>query len=764
MGFTGRARSAMHQTVSVSQRFLRGAGLFAVAVAGALASSCARAAPAAPSLLLDPQLVPGDQSSFAQNFQGGLTSIRLGPGWQEPEKGWPNTNRRGIGWAEKAARIYFGTPLAPAADLVAVCVPLVYPGAPPQVLTPVLNGRQLASQPMPRDWSELRIPLPAEALISPINTLDLLFAYQAVPAQVGMGADERSLAAAFDVLAVVPHGEPLTADVDATPALAGRQETWLSVRRRPTALPLPPARRIDVRLGMVHAAARGLRLGLDLETWDSSRQRLWHGAVEAASGRSFTLRVPGQRPARLLLEVEGGGGAAAAAEETVRMDPPALRFAPAAEPEPARPDVFVYLVDTLRADALGVYGARRPTSPRIDEFSRDAVVYEHAYSASSWTLPAIFSVLSGLYPSRHGVTVPGQRLASDRQPWLPELLSRRGYETLGISQWLLGGDLFGLDRGFESFYLDIRQSEKNPSANARWFLWHNLLRRRHPDRPLFTYLHVVDPHALYRPEGEDARFARERPGTLPPELYDPNLFLTGGHGRNRADVEHLRALYDGEVHAADRAFGTFVDLLKFFGLYDRSVIVLLGDHGEEFYEHGGFDHGRTLYDELLRVPLIVKLPSSEQAGTRIGAPVSLVDVAPTIAALAGAAGAGPAAQGFDGVPLPRAAAVAGERQRPIYAETRADAVNLRAVRQSGLKCIQNLGGVDRFSRPAPGIQLFDLAVDPGERAPLSPSDVRLERCRALLRQPPFGSRAETVVRRPLPPEEQARLRAMGYLR
>jgi arylsulfatase A-like enzyme len=759
----------MHQAVSVSQRFLRGAGLLvvAVAVAGALASSCARAAPAAPSLLLDPQLVPGDQSSFAQNFQGGPTSIRLGPGWQEPEKEWPHTNRRGIGWAEKAARIYFGMPLAPAADLVAVCVPLVYPGAPQQVLTPVLNGRQLASQPMPRDWTELRIPLPAEALISPINTLDLVFAYQGVPARLGLGADERSLAAAFDVLAVVPHGEPLTADVDASPAFAGQQPTWLSLHRRPTALPLPPARRIDVQLGTVRAAARGLRLGLDLETWDSSRQPLWHGAVEAASGRSFTLRVPGQRPARLLLEVEGGDDAGPAAQEQgmVRMDPPAMRFAPAVEPEPARPDVFVYLVDTLRADALGVYGSRRPTSPRIDEFSRDAVVYERAYSASAWTLPATFSVLSGLYPSQHGVTVPGQRLAPDRQPWLPELLSRRGYETMGISQWLLGGDLFGLDRGFESFYLDIRQSAKNPSATARWFLWHNLLRRRHPDRPLFTYLHVVDPHALYRPEGEDARFAREQPGTLPPQLYDPNLFLTGGHGRNLADVEHLRALYDGEVHAADRAFGTFVDLLKFFGLYDRSVIVLVGDHGEEFYEHGGFDHGRTLYDELLRVPLIVKLPSSGHGGTRIGAPVSLVDVAPTIAALAGAAAAGaaPAGKSFDGVPLPQAA-VAGERRRPIYAETRADAVNLRAVREGALKCIQNLGGVDRFSRPAPAIQLFDLAADPGEHTPLSPSDVRLERCRALLRQAPFGSRADPVVRRPLTPEEQARLRAMGYLR
>jgi arylsulfatase A-like enzyme len=358
--------------------------------------------------------------------------------------------------------------------------------------------------------------------------------------------------------------------------------------------------------------------------------------------------------------------------------------------------------------------------------------------------------------------VPGDRLAPGVQPWLPEILSRRGYETLAVSQWLLGGDPFGLERGFESFYLDIRQAEKNQSPTARWFLWHHLLRRRHPDSPLFAYLHVVEPHALYRPQGEDGRFARELPGTLAPELYDPNYFLTHGLGRSRREVEHLRALYDGEVHAADRAFGTFLDLLKFFGLYDSSVIVLLGDHGEEFYEHGGFDHGRTLYDELLRVPLIVKLPRSRQAGSRVATPVSSIDVAPTIAALAGVAAPG---AGFNGFVLPLAGSAGGGPPRSLFAETRADAINLKAVRQGTLKCIENLGRVDRFSRPAPAVQSFDLAADPGERSPLSPSDPRFARCGALLREPPPGGVAMAVPRHgPLSPEEQARLRALGYLK
>jgi choline-sulfatase len=756
----------MRQTHKLRRPLRGGIGILACALGAALVWSCLRAAPSAPSLLLDPQLAPGDQSIFEQPFEDGPASIRLGPGWQEPEKEWPESGRHGIAWAEQVARIYFGVPLAPAADLVAVGVPLVFPGAPQQILTPVLNGRQLASQPMPKDWSELRVPLPAWALTSPVNTLDLHFAYQAVPAKVGLGADERSLAAAFDLLAVVPHGEPLTADA-ALGAPAGQQSCQrLVLHRRPTAVPLPSARRIDVELGAVHASALGLELGVDIATSDNSRQRLWHGAAASAGGRRLTIHVRDQRPARLLLEVEGGASHAAASADAIWMEPPAIHVAAAAEREAASPDVFVYLIDTLRADALGVYGARQPTSPRIDAFSRDAVVFDRAFSASAWTLPATFSVLSGLSPSHHGVVQPGDRLSVDRQPWLPELLSRRGYETLAISQWMLGGDAFGLDRGFESFYLNVRQTQKNPSATARWFLWHHLLQRRRPDSPLFAYLHVVDPHALYRPRGEDVQFASEHPGMLPPQLYDPNYFLASGLGRNHAEVEHLRALYDGEVHAADRAFGTFLDLLKFFGLYDRSVIVLVSDHGEEFYEHGGFDHGRTLYDELLRVPLMVKFPHSQQAGTRVAAPVSLLDVAPTIAVLAGAATAAP---GFDGMPLQRSGRTGDGLPRPrppILAETHADAVNLRAVRNGSLKCIENVGRVDRFSRPAPALELFDLAADPGERSPLPPSDARFDHCRALLQEPRSAGAPATAAphRGPLSPEEKARLRALGYLR
>src|SRR5262249_50435277 len=155
---------------------------------------------------------------------------------------------------------------------------------------------------------------------------------------------------------------------------------------------------------------------------DSSRRQLWHGPAEGAGGRLLSISVPDQRPARLLLRVEGDGAPDAASADADWMEPPAIHVVPPADAQGGRPDVFIYLIDTLRAGALGAYGSRRLASPRIDDFSRDAVIFDRAYSASSWTLPATFSMLSGLYPSHHGVVVPGDRLAADREPWLPELL------------------------------------------------------------------------------------------------------------------------------------------------------------------------------------------------------------------------------------------------------------------------------------------------------------------------------------------------------
>ena len=650
------ARRSARVGPPVPRRRLRRLG--GLVLAAALAAGCSRSDAGTALPAAAPAAVP------RQSFDGAPAAIQVGPGWYRPERGWDAGHPR-IAWANQVAEVYFAPPPFADAELVAVVQPLRYAGAPRQAVQAMLNRRPIGTFSLGEQWSELRIPLPARALVSPVNALVLTFDHAAAPSAVGLGGDARRLAAVFATVAVVPRGAPLDGPRVAPAAYSG---------------------------------------------------------------------LPAAAPRR---------------------------------PLAGRPDVFVYLIDALRADALGAHGV----SPRIEEFARDAVVLDRARSPASWTLPATFSVLSGRYPFHHGVHLPGDRLPKRFAPWLPELFRRAGYETLGISQWMLGGDAFGLEQGFGAFFFNVYQDGKMPSSAARWFLAESLRRPRRPDRPLFAFLHTVAPHAPYEPVGDDLRFAAARPGKLAPALYDPQIFLARGLGRDRADVAHLRALYDGEVAAADRAFGDFLDLLRARGLYDESLIVLVADHGEEFAEHGGFDHGRTLYDELLRVPLMIKFPRSLKIAPRhVQEPASSLDLAPT---LLSAIGRAPGA-GFDGIDLLPALrrGAAAAPPRTLYAETRvvktaeSAAVDLTAVVTGDLKCIGDPAGTNRFGRRVPAVRTYDLRRDPAEHAPLPDTAPEQARCRAELARLAARIRAESpaALHRDVPPEAAARLRALGYVR
>jgi hypothetical protein len=227
-------------------------------LAGALVLAGCRELPRIPpGILYDPQMGPAEQSYFEQAFDERPATVRLGPGWFEAERSWGD-GHDGVAWAGRAARLYFARPLAPRVDLVALAVPLVYTGAPRQTVTPLLNGRVLPNVAMAADWSELRIPLPADALVSTVNILDLLFAYEAVPARVGLGKDDRALAAAFDQVDLLPCGEPL---LQARSLLRGGQRAGreLVLRGEPAAVPLPPATRYEIRLGAVRRSPPGAR-------------------------------------------------------------------------------------------------------------------------------------------------------------------------------------------------------------------------------------------------------------------------------------------------------------------------------------------------------------------------------------------------------------------------------------------------------------------------------------------------------------------------
>lgn len=323
---------------------------------------------------------------------------------------------------------------------------------------------------------------------------------------------------------------------------------------------------------------------------------------------------------------------------------------------PPGPPVFIISCDTFRADHLSVHGYERPTTPRLEAFARDAVVFEEAVTNESWTLTAHMSMLTGLHAARHGMT-PSHNLPG-HFPTLAEILRARGYAAaghVGHEWWLLPWRGYG--RGFSeygtpSFYRDVFAVH----ADARAFL-------ARVDTPgVFLFLHNYDAHSRVGdapPYGsDDSRFTAFSDALGPtPDFSRPGLahlratdFLAGHNNGLLSITEeerlHLIALYDDAIQKVDHAVGEFLDHLKARGLYDDAVIVITSDHGESFNEHGRFLHGEV-NEACLRIPLIVKWPGNAHAGTRHGGMVEQMDIFPTVLEAVGA----PVPDGIDGVSL-----------------------------------------------------------------------------------------------------------------
>jgi arylsulfatase A-like enzyme len=311
------------------------------------------------------------------------------------------------------------------------------------------------------------------------------------------------------------------------------------------------------------------------------------------------------------------------------------RAAPGPRPmSSSRPlNVVLFLVDTLRADHLGCYGYPRATSPRIDAFARESIQFMRTVAQASWTRPATASVLTGLYPQAHGVMTLRDRLPST-VPTMAELLHARGYRTAGFVTNVNVAPAWGFQRGFD-LYRYFPEDSTRPRVHAgideiepQVFEW---LEQNH-GQPFFIYIHVTDPHAPYAP-----------PSPFAEQLADPTLQATAEDVTARLqalkrhpneaspdDVRALQARYDGEVALIDTYFGRLLDELARRAVDDDTVVVFTADHGEEFFDHGGFEHGRTLYTELLSIPLLLHMPQHGYAGIRSSVLARQVDVLPTV--------------------------------------------------------------------------------------------------------------------------------------
>jgi len=362
--------------------------------------------------------------------------------------------------------------------------------------------------------------------------------------------------------------------------------------------------------------------------------------------------------------------------------------APASAPTATGPHVVLFLVDTLRADRVGAYGCPTPTTPAIDALAAEGIVFEQAYAPEGWTLPCLPSLFTSTFPCEHGIVVDWiadrtQRLTlNPALKTLAERLAALGYETVSSYANPYAGPVTGMTRGFE---LATKRPFTDGSHVSAWLAERSA-------RPYFLYVHNLEPHDPWKARPADI----EPFGQVPPAVvrrlheltfqYKPLLRVdfadkqplgtTDNTAQQDAVLAELhkilpqqRILYDAMVRLADRRVGSVIDALKAAGQWDQTLFILVSDHGEEFAEHGAYGHGHSAYEEMIRVPLIVKLPNGEHAGKRVQEVARLVDVLPTIAEVLGRPDLAAGARGESLLPFVR-----GERSRsadePVVVATR----------------------------------------------------------------------------------------------
>jgi len=421
------------------------------------------------------------------------------------------------------------------------------------------------------------------------------------------------------------------------------------------------------------------------------------------------------------------------------------------------PHVVVVLIDTLRADRLGALGGDRDVAPFLDSLAGRSTVFQRAYAASSWTSPSVASLFTSRYPSQHGVTTTAAVIREEERT-LAEAFRDLGYATGAFSGNLLVRKDLGYAQGFARFWAmrstgtNLRRNyERAEGTAARALEWID----RRPDlaaRPIFLYVHVMDPHTPYAPSAAALRwaFADSSPDV---ERLNEAVFEQKERELTAEERAGIERLYDAEVRSADDALAGFFRGLDERGVLANAIVVIVSDHGEEFWDHGSLGHANGLYEEQIRVPLLIHLPG-QATRADIHAPVSLLDVAPTLVDLAG----GAVPESFEGrslrpmlhggTALPPAPVVSELIQGEAFRRRQHE----RALVSGDAKLIADVGGAAR---------IYDLAADPAERdaqepTPSARAELAAELRRHVERMPASVEREEI----PLDDATRAELQAL----
>jgi arylsulfatase A-like enzyme len=430
------------------------------------------------------------------------------------------------------------------------------------------------------------------------------------------------------------------------------------------------------------------------------------------------------------------------------------------------PNVLIVSIDTLRADRLGTYGSVTAQTPTLDQLGAQGAVFDNAYANSSWTLPSHAALFTGLTPTHLGIRKVEDRLGPGALS-LAEVLKNFGYMTRAITSYILVSSAYGFEQGFDNFIYDKHFRAEDVVNRAGKFI------RGIGKKKFFLFLHMFDPHWPYKPEAEYAkRFYYQMPTPDIIDLHNTEDYYEWAEKALRGSQEMIDfsfAMYDAEIAYVDTQLKRLFEMMAERKLLDNTIVVVLSDHGEEFREHGLMGHGLTLYEESIRIPMIVRFPKLVPAGSRLDLRVQIADVFNTVLSMAGIEQPKKESVGKD--LLAEVFTRGSEDPGVILAETSMSGDVRYAVFEGDTKYLTpvelDLGKDVKVNR---GPEVFDLEADPGERNDLSEArPMMLSRMKQVLAgelteiEKTHGAQMKSGDSKALSSEEIDRLRSLGYI-
>lgn len=567
--------------------------------------------------------------------------------------------------------------------------------APNQRLTVFVNEKAAGTLEVPPIAAVYELVLPAGALVPGENRLRLTFrAAGAVPGN-------RRSAAAIERIELGPAGTG-----EGTLAVG---DVALGDRKRAFSLPGPSRLSFYVQVPAgaklvtaYGAAAPGTTAVVRVSRDGAAPVTLFEGPAPSRWAEA-AWDLGAQAGQAVRVDFISRGGAIAWGAPRLVVKAPAPPAAPAAAP-PRIEHIFVWMVDTLRADKLRVYNPKAvPHTPNYDAFAASSTRFAWAHVPGTWSLPSHASILTGVYPTVHKATAHEARLSRE-VPFVAELMKKSGYKTGMFSSNGYVSGKWGFDRGWDINRNFIRESLPNGAD----YLWKTAKEWILPNatKSQFLYLATVEPHVIYNPKKEFLVKYWNKPyrGPIKPNITGIQLghIKSGKLKINDTDKAYLQALHDAEIAQSDAAFKVFLDDLKKAGLYEKAAVVVVSDHGDEFWEHGDVGHAQSVHQELVHIPLIIHAPGFMPVGKVVNADVEAMDVFPTLLEMAGIP-IPPDTQGTSLVPL--------ARDELAHSPRVALSQNLGMTR--GIKT-----GRYRFIHAGARMELYDEIDDPLEQTDL----------------------------------------------